>query len=135
MLWTTLWFDICSCVPRSRKTLTFFFFFFFFFFLSLSLSTSFFQAISSCNNHAKCVAFLADLENNLEVALESFYELSDAEKAEFFQGVAAPAPPVLDLVGNDGGGMIEEPIVRKQLSVVEISLFRAHFKVTRRDEL
>lgn len=78
------------------------------------------------------------------MALESFYELSDAEKAEFFLAPQPPPvvvvrppppPPVIDLVGGGGGGMIEEPMVRKQLSLIEISLFRAHWKVTRRQDL
>jgi hypothetical protein len=82
-----------------------------------------------------CLIFLLfKLENNLEVALESFYELSEAEKAEF----NIPGEErIIDLVGDDnvGGGMIEVPMVRKQLSLIEISLLRAHWKVTSRNAL
>ncbi len=72
---------------------------------------------------------LAQLENNLEAAIESFYELSDADKAEFEVAVEEPPVPPPDL--GDFGGMVEEPVVRQRCLLLEISALSAHWKMVR----
>ena len=67
------------------------------------------------------------------MAIESFYELSEAEKAEF--GVAeAPRPPPPEDDDVDYGAMVEEVVHRKRHWLVEITVFSAHWKLVRGQE-
>jgi hypothetical protein len=67
----------------------------------------------------------------LEAAIESFYELGDADKVEFEVAVEQPPMPVPPDDLMEFGGMIEEPVVRQRCLLVEISALTAHWKLVR----
>ena len=94
------------------------------------------MAITSATNKARCVEFLSTLGYSLENAIESFFELPESDKELFFV-----ADPEDEGQNNNnpgdagGGGMVEVPVERPKLVLVNINLFSSEWKVRSGKEL